>query len=185
VLLDRFPERREIGFHADAVGSFVVQRGAGGTIEMDFPQRDVEPVEEMPEELAHGLSIRPKEVFVGQQAFIALYDSEDEVRAVVPDLALIARLAPRDIAITAPGENHDFVSRYFWPANGGDEDPVTGSIHTALAPLWAKRLGKTKLLALQASRRGGVLHCELDADRVRISGHAVRYLEGTIEVPDA
>lgn len=185
VLFDRFPERSEIGFHADAVGSFVVQRGAHGMIEMDFPQRDVERVEAMPEELARGLSIRPKEVFVGQQAFIALYDSEDQVRAVVPDLGLIARLAPRDVAITAPGETHDFVSRYFWPANGGDEDPVTGSIHTALAPLWAKRLGKTKLLALQASRRGGVLHCELDADRVRISGHAVRYLEGTIEVPDA
>jgi predicted PhzF superfamily epimerase YddE/YHI9 len=185
VLFKRFPERKTIDFHADAVGPFTVRRGPESMIEMDFPQRDVEPVSEMPEEIARGLSIRPKEVLVSKQAFIAVYQSEEEVRAVVPDLALIAQLAPRDVVVTAPGNNHDFVSRYFWPANGGDEDPVTGSIHTVLTPLWARRLGKTKLLALQASRRSGELHCELRADRVCISGHAVQYLEGAIEVPDA
>ncbi|MGU7770356.1 PhzF family phenazine biosynthesis protein [Burkholderia sp. MR1-5-21] len=85
---------------------------------------------------------------------------------------LIARLARRDVVVTAPGDHHDFVSRYFWPANGGDEAPVTGSIHAVLAPRWAVRLGKTKLLALQASRRSGVLHCEVESERVRISDHA-------------
>lgn len=184
VLFKRFPERDLIEFHADAVGAFTVRRGRDHMVEMDFPQRDIEPLDAMPDELARGLSIRPKEVFVGQQAFIAIYEHEDQVRAVVPDLDLIARLGPRDVVVSAPGERYDFVSRYFWPANGGDEDPVTGSIHTALTPYWAKRLGKTKLLALQASRRSGVLHCELDAGRVRISGHAVQYLEGTIDVPD-
>ncbi|WP_322049399.1 PhzF family phenazine biosynthesis protein [Paraburkholderia sp. J67] len=185
VLFNRFAQQQQIDFHADAVGAFTVRRGRDGMIEMDFPQRDIEPVDEMPDELTRGLSIAPKEVFVCQQAFIALYESEEQVRAVVPDLALIARLGPRDVVVTARGERHDFVSRYFWPANGGDEDPVTGSIHTALTPLWAARLGKTKLLALQASRRSGVLHCELEAGRVRISGHAVQYMEGVIEVPEA
>jgi PhzF family phenazine biosynthesis protein len=183
VLFRRFPEREQIDLRAAALGAFTVRRGPRDLIEMDFPQRAVEPVSEIPGELVHGLSIRPTEVFVTQQAFIAVYDSEHEVRAVVPDLDLIAQLAPRDVAVTARGDRHDFVSRYFWPANGGKEDPVTGSIHAALAPLWADRLGKTKLVALQASQRSGVLHCEVEGERVRVSGHAVQYLEGTIEVP--
>lgn len=183
VLFKRFPEREQIELHAAALGAFTVRRGPRDLIEMDFPQRGVEPVTAIPDELVRGLSIRPAEVFVTQQAFIALYDTEHDVRAVVPDLELIARLAPRDVVVTARGDQHDFVSRYFWPANGGKEDPVTGSIHAALAPLWSDRLGKAKLVALQASRRTGVLHCEVDGERVRVSGHAVQYLEGTIEVP--
>jgi predicted PhzF superfamily epimerase YddE/YHI9 len=153
-------------------------------IEMDFPQRLAEPVTSIPDALIRGLSIRPREVFVNQQAYIALYDSEHDVRTVIPDLELIAQLGPRDVAVTARGDRHDFVSRYFWPANGGEEDPVTGSIHASLAPLWSARLGKTKLVALQASARTGLLYCEVDAQRVRVSGHAVQYLEGTIEVPE-
>ena len=78
----------------------------------------------------------------------------------------------------------DFVSRYFWPANGGDEDPVTGSIHTGLAPLWAERLGKSELIAYQASSRGGVLDCTVAGDRVLISGNAVPYLTGFITVEE-
>ena len=84
--------------------------------------------------------------------------------------------------MTAPGRQHDFVSRYFWPANGGDEDPVTGSIHAGLAPYWAERLGRTSLVALQASRRSGELYCRVEGARVRVSGHAVQYLHGTIEI---
>jgi PhzF family phenazine biosynthesis protein len=183
VLFELFPERELIEFHAQAVGSFTVHRRSQGLIEMNFPQRPCEKVEQVPDELARGLSIKPKEVLVCNQAYIALYDSEEEVRAVVPDLELIARLAPRDVVVTARGSEHDFVSRYFWPANGGVEDPVTGSIHAALAPLWAARLGKTKLVALQASQRSGVLYCEVEAERVLVSGHAVKYLEGSIEVP--
>jgi len=76
----------------------------------------------------------------------------------------------------------DFVSRYFWPANGGVEDPVTGSIHTGLAPYWAKEFGRSKLTAYQASKRGGTLKCEVAGDRVLISGQAVSYLEGYITI---
>jgi PhzF family phenazine biosynthesis protein len=185
VLFQQFPERDRIDFHAKAVGAFTVRRRAQGLIEMDFPRREAQAVDVVPDALARGLSIAPSEVLVCPQAYVAVYDSEQAVRAVVPDLELIAQLAPRDVVVTARGSEHDFVSRYFWPANGGAEDPVTGSIHTVLAPLWAERLGKNTLLALQASRRGGVLYCEVDAQRVRVSGHAVRYLEGYIEIPDA
>jgi len=86
------------------------------------------------------------------------------------------------VVVTAPGTQFDFVSRYFWPANGGDEDPVTGSIHTGLAPFWAKRLRKSKLMAYQASKRGGTLKCEVVGDRVLISGQAVSFLEGYITI---
>ncbi len=89
--------------------------------------------------------------------------------------------------MTAPGTGfaegqYDFVSRYFWPANGGDEDPVTGSIHAGLVPYWAAQLGKTELVAYQASKRGGVLRCQLQQDRVLVSGQAVMYLQGKIEI---
>ena len=86
--------------------------------------------------------------------------------------------------VTCQSENdhYDFISRYFWPANGGDEDPVTGSAHTGLAPLWAERLGKNQLVAYQASARGGVLHCEVAGDRVLVSGQAAPYLTGFITV---
>ena len=91
-------------------------------------------------------------------------------------------LKPYDVTVTAPSRDHDCVSRYFWPANGGDEDPVTGSIHTGLAPFWSKRLRKQVLRAYQASKRGGVLLCKVDGDRVIILGKAVRYLSGFIEI---
>jgi predicted PhzF superfamily epimerase YddE/YHI9 len=86
------------------------------------------------------------------------------------------------VVVTAAGSEQDFVSRYFWPANGGDEDPVTGSIHAGLAPYWAERLGRNELVALQASKRSGILHCRVEADRVMVAGQAVLYLDGTIEL---
>ena len=94
-------------------------------------------------------------------------------------------LGPLDVVVTGPaaaGASHDFVSRYFWPANGGDEDPVTGSIHAGLVPYWADRLGKSQLMAYQASARGGVLRCELKSDRVQVSGQARLYLKGEIYI---
>jgi predicted PhzF superfamily epimerase YddE/YHI9 len=132
-----------------------------------------------------GLSIRPQEVLINQQAYVAIYGTEQEVRSVVPELNLLSTLGPLDVVVTARGDEHDFVSRYFWPANGGDEDPVTGSIHAALAPLWSDRLGRSELVAMQVSRRSGLLHCRVEDARVYISGQAVQYLEGTIEIPEA
>lgn len=172
-----------IRFHAAAVGELLVNRLDQGLMEMSFPSRKPMPLDAVPAPLIEGLSIRPHQVLRSQQAYFAIYESEDEVRAVVPRSAPLIQLAPFDVVVTAPGVEHDFVSRYFWPANGGDEDPVTGSIHAGLAPYWSERLGKTDLNAFQASTRGGVLRCRVAGDRVWISGSAVQYLEGTITVP--
>ncbi|WP_144107397.1 PhzF family phenazine biosynthesis protein [Paraburkholderia sp. BCC1886] len=174
-----------IEFVARAVGRLAVRRTQDGLIEMSFPQRHSETLVEIPRNLIDGLSIQPEAVLINQQAYVAIYATEQDVRAVVPDLDLLAALGPLDVVVTAPGDAHDFVSRYFWPANGGDEDPVTGSIHAALAPLWAERLNKPELVAMQVSRRSGLLHCRVQDDRVYVSGQAVQYLEGMIDVPDA
>lgn len=165
---------------AAAVGELGVDQVADGTFEMRFPNQAPAPLAEVPPALHAALSITPQAVYVNGQAYIAVYADERQVRDVVPDLARMLALAPRDVAVTAPGGSHDFVSRYFWPANGGAEDPVTGSIHAALAPLWAQRLGKPQLTALQASARGGELGCRVEAQHVYVRGSAVQYLHGTI-----
>lgn len=172
-----------ITFAANSVGTLTVWRQADGRIKMRFPRRHSEPVNTVPQALLKGLSIPPKEVLINQQAYVAIYENEQDIYALVSASDQLKTLGPLDVVVTAPGYQHDFVSRYFWPANGGDEDPVTGSIHAALAPLWAERLGKSELTALQASHRIGFLHCRVEADHVFVSGHAVQYLEGTIEVP--
>lgn len=178
------PAAEEIFFHADAVGELAVQRLADGLIQMRFPRRAPEPVAAPPEEVFTGLSIRPARVLRNVQAYFAVYEREEDVRAVVAHGPTLAKLAPYDMVVTAPGTASDFdcVSRYFWPAHGGDEDPVTGSIHAGLAPYWAEHLGKTELVAFQASKRGGVLHCRVAGDFVFVSGRAVQYLSGIITV---
>lgn len=171
-----------ITFWAKAVGDIMVSQLKDGLIEMNFPNRAPAPVTQIPPALLQGLSIRPARVLKNQQAYIAVYENQDEVVNVVPGLQELKKLAPLDVAVTAPGDRHDFVSRYFWPANGGEEDPVTGSIHAGLAPYWAQRLGRSRLTALQASRRTGVLNCRVEGDRVYVAGACVQYLEGTIIV---
>ncbi|HEY9572984.1 MAG TPA: PhzF family phenazine biosynthesis protein [Pusillimonas sp.] len=171
-----------ITFWAKAVGDITVSQLDNGLIEMNFPNRAPTPVTNVPPALLQGLSIPPAQVLKNQQAYIAVYESQDDVTNVVPDLEQLKKLAPLDLAVTAPGDRHDFASRYFWPANGGGEDPVTGSIHAGLAPYWAQRLGRSRLVALQASRRTGELNCRVDGDRVYVAGSCVQYLEGTIIV---
>ncbi|KAB2887748.1 MAG: PhzF family phenazine biosynthesis protein [Desulfobulbaceae bacterium] len=171
-----------VTFRAAAVGELPVLLREDGMIEMSFPEREPGPVPDIPEALLAGLSIRPKEVLKNVQAYVAVYADEDQVRAIVPDPQRLIELGPLDVAVTAPGKTCDFVSRYFWPANGGVEDPVTGSIHAGLAPFWGRRLHKTSLVALQASRRSGILACRLDDCRVHVAGAAVQYLEGSIEI---
>lgn len=171
-----------ITFFADSVGMMKVFRKNDGFIQMDFPNRKPSPVDDVPEALLAGLSIKPESILKNGQAYFVVYSDEDDVISVIQDSDKLKTLAPYDVVVTAPGTQFDFVSRYFWPANGGDEDPVTGSIHTGLAPFWAKRLGKSKLMAYQASKRGGTLKCEIVGDRVLISGQAVSYLEGYITI---
>ena len=184
VLFNRFTELKTITFLAKAVGELSVKQNDSGDIQMNFPNAKPEVVEIIPDNLKSGLSIEPSEVYSNSQAYIVVYKSELDVLSVVRDNEILKRLKPRDVVVTCQAERqgYDFISRYFWPVNGGDEDPVTGSIHTGLAPFWAERLGKKELVAYQASSRGGVLNCVVSDDRVLISGNAVQYLKGTITV---
>lgn len=147
---------------------------------MDFPAWTPAPAVP-PAELTDGLGRAPREV-LRQRDWLAVYEDEASVRSLAPDFRKLRRLAELGVIATAPGSTVDFVSRYFAPNAGIDEDPVTGSAHCMLIPYWARRLGKTKLHALQVSRRGGELFCENRGERVQIAGHAVLYLKGTIEI---
>lgn len=170
-----------ITVRAAAIGEVRVRRMGDG-FEMALPARRPQPVEAPPAALIEGLSIRPAQVLCCAQAWIAVYADEAQIRALMADPLRLKTLGPRDVAVTAPGCAHDFVSRYFWPANGGLEDPVTGSIHAALAPYWAQRLGRNTLRALQASARSGVLDCRVEAEQVHVAGDTVSYLQGHIEL---
>lgn len=172
-------------FHAKAVGDIPVQKLDNGALQMSFPSRQPERISDAPDVLLQGLSIAPQEVWRNQQAYFAVYTDSQQVLDVKPELDRLKQLAPWDVVVTAPANDDDvidFVSRYFWPANGGDEDPVTGSIHAGLAPFWAERLSKRQLNAHQVSARGGYLSCLIDDDRVLVAGHTVNYLSGTIVV---
>jgi PhzF family phenazine biosynthesis protein len=184
VLFKKNADFAEITFYAKAVGQLKVCRAEDDYIAMTFPRRAPIKVDEIPSALINGLSIEPAEVWQSQQAYFAIYESEQAVHDVVQNVELIKQLAPHDVVVTAPakGSEYDFASRYFWPANGGDEDPVTGSIHAGLVPFWAQRLGKNELVALQASARGGILKCRVIDDQIEVAGRAVQYMTGVIEI---
>ncbi|NRD74454.1 PhzF family phenazine biosynthesis protein [Shewanella sp. VB17] len=174
----------EIKFTAKAVGELTVTKGEDDYIQMCFPNRAPRQVHDIPPALLEGLSIAPIEVLINDQAYIAVYQDEADVLAIEKNDERLKLLAPFDIAVTARSrtrsQKYDFVSRYFWPANGGGEDPVTGSIHAGLAPYWSQILSKNTLTAYQASKRGGLLLCRIEGDKVFVSGKAVQYLEGVI-----
>jgi PhzF family phenazine biosynthesis protein len=183
VLFNHLGCRGELSYVTREVGILKVVQLGDGRIEMSFPNQAPERVYEVPEALLAGLSITPLEVWCNRQAYLVLLTCASQVRQIRYQSQRLKALAPFDVVVTAPADaqsEYDFVSRYFWPANGGDEDPVTGSIHASLAPFWAERLGKSALVAYQASVRGGVLYCQVVNDRVLVSGKAVLYLQGKI-----
>jgi PhzF family phenazine biosynthesis protein len=152
-----------------------------GWIELDFPEKPEERAPE-PEGLVRALGV-PAE-YIGKNLFdyIVLVESEAVVRGLKPDMSLLAKLPVRGVMVTsrASSAGFDFVSRFFAPASGVDEDPVTGSAHCCLAPFWASRLGKTEMLAYQASPRGGVVRVKCTGGRVKLGGEAVTVLEGDL-----
>jgi predicted PhzF superfamily epimerase YddE/YHI9 len=153
----------------------------GDLLVLDFPARPPRLCD-VPDELVTALVTEPDAVLLAHE-YMAVYPDEQTVRSLVPDMPRLAAVTREfGVIVTAPGEDCDFVSRFFAPAVGISEDPVTGSAHCALTPYWAERLGKRKLHARQVSARGGELWCEDRGDRVAIAGRAVPYLEGTIEV---
>ncbi|MDQ6861264.1 MAG: PhzF family phenazine biosynthesis protein [Verrucomicrobiota bacterium] len=176
-------EDTTIRFHSPRSGELGVTRD-GDRLVLDFPVRPVKRCE-ISDELVAALGAKPTELYAARDYF-AVFSSAAEVRAIKPDFALLKNLPNEGVLITAPGDagDCDFVSRFFVPKHGIDEDAVTGSTHCNLIPFWSERLGKTKMLARQTSARGGELYCELRGDRVGIGGNAVTFLAGEVEVPN-
>ena len=180
VVLERLePSREAVLFHS-ASDRLTVRRTPRGYV-MDFPARTCEPVPS-PGGLTEALGAPVEETLWDGFNYVTRLASAEDVRRLAPDLAALARLPAAGVVVTASGEGgYDCVSRYFAPAKGIPEDPVTGGAHCALAPYWAARLGKTELHAFQASARGGELRCRLRGDRVELEGACVFYLEGVAQ----
>ena len=171
--------QKQIGFQSRS-GMLKVSR-FGETLVLDFPVDELRPAE-LPVSISDAIAQRPLEVFKGKTDFMLVFERQSVIESIEPDFAKLGNAAARGVIVTAPGIDVDFVSRFFAPMSGIDEDPVTGSAHTTLTPYWSMRLGRLKLTAKQLSRRGGYLECELLGDRVAISGQVVTYLRGEIEV---
>jgi PhzF family phenazine biosynthesis protein len=154
---------------------------SGEVLTLDFP-KDIIAKTDLTPELMNAFNVKPTQAFKGKTDYMLIFENEDQIRTIKPDLKLIASLNCRGVMVTAPGKDADFVSRFFGPASGIDEDPVTGSAHTTLTPYWSLVLNKSVLKAFQLSPRGGQLTCELVNDRVKISGQARTFLTGAIEI---
>lgn len=181
VVMERLePGRKKVVFHT-ASGLLAVSKTDAGYV-MNFPARPSEPIPASAD-LIKALGATPNEVYVNAFNYMAVLGDAQAVRKVAPDMAAVARLDRPGVIVTAAGDaGYDMVSRYFAPAKGIPEDPVTGAAHCMLTPYWAKRLGKTTLRAFQASPRGGEIICRLARDRVEIEGSCVFYLEGEVEI---
>ncbi|MDC0610578.1 PhzF family phenazine biosynthesis protein [Vibrio sp.] len=182
VLFEQLGLSGTIEFVTMSVGSLFVSQEHDGKIQMSFPNRKPQYVD-IPPALKDGLSIQPDKILRNEQAYFAVYTKREDVVSVTYDEEKLKSLYPYDVVVTSTDTDYDFVSRYFWPANGGIEDPVTGSVHAGLAPYWAEILGKDHLEAFQASKRGGELTCLVENDRVYVSGYGCLYLEGKIHLP--
>jgi PhzF family phenazine biosynthesis protein len=183
VLFDFFaPTANDIVFSSLHSGVLKVKKEEDHLV-LDFPAGDFIKTT-VPPELIKGLGRKPVETYKGDTDYMCVYSTQKVIENLRPDFQLLAKSDARGVIVTAQGNNVDFVSRFFAPKYGIDEDPVTGSAHTILTPYWHKRLKKQQLSALQLSRRKGILRCELQNDRVKIAGKAKTYLSGEIFLPD-
>ncbi len=172
------PARREVRFLSRS-GLLVVSL-KDELLAMNFPSQPPRQCE-VPPMLISGLGAEPAEILCSEDYF-AVYQSEDDIRSLAPDMDVLCSIGMRGVIVTAPGRDVDFVSRFFAPRLGIPEDPVTGSAHCALVPYWSERLGKKDLHALQVSRRGGELFCRDLGERVGISGYASLFMSGVIKI---
>lgn len=197
VIFKEFSPAKTIYFHVKNLGIFIVTQHADGKMSMNFPVRRAELVTDVPNVLRQALTKPFKAVYLNQQAYIVVYESVQDILDEKPNMELLktmgkvrtaitADATQLDVAITSLASDqvtYDCVSRYFAPANGIPEDPVTGSIHTGIIPIWAEKLAKTELTAYQASSRGGTLYCKmLDNERIEISGYARLFMQAQIEL---
>lgn len=202
VIFKDYTQAKKLSFHVKNLGIFLIQQAEDGKILMNFPVRKPYLIEEYPALLKEVIDQPIQEIYLNQQAFILVCESEQAVIAAKPDLGKIQAIAEAyaqdttvavhasglDVVITAQSQpsnlaEYDYVARYFAPDKGINEDPVTGSMHTGLAPLWAEKLNKNTLIAYQASARGGQLYCDLQSDdRIEISGYAQLYMIAEIYI---
>ena len=168
-----------IKFISPRTGALDVRKQEHGMLTLDFPVDEIKRIDP-DSNMFQGFSKAPKELWRGKSDYVLVYESEDDILDIHVDLKEIEKIKTRGFIITAQGKEVDFVSRWFGPQVGVEEDPVTGSAHTTLTALWAEKLNKNNLTAIQLSARSGSLTCKLVGDRVHISGKAVTYLQGDI-----
>ncbi|RNC92184.1 MAG: PhzF family phenazine biosynthesis protein [Allomuricauda sp.] len=167
-------------FYSHRSGHLSVQKAQGGYMVMDFPTDDIIAIQGL-DQINKAIGLTPQRTIKGKTDYLLIYNSQQEIEEISPNFHLLDQLDCRGVIVSAPGEEVDFVSRFFAPQCGIPEDPVTGSAHTTLTPYWSKVLRKTEMTAKQLSQRGGNLVCEFLGDRVKIAGKAVPYLIGEIE----
>ncbi|RYG44802.1 MAG: PhzF family phenazine biosynthesis protein, partial [Chitinophagaceae bacterium] len=170
----------EIEFYSPRSGVLKVTR-SGDKFTLDFPTDKFERAELSPEIIAC-FNSQPVEAFRGKTDLMLVFNTEEQIKKIIPHFSAMMKIKARGIIVTAPGTESDFVSRFFGPQSGINEDPVTGSAHTTLTPYWSKKTGKSELTAIQLSSRKGFLECAYLGDRVKISGQGVTYLQGEITV---
>jgi PhzF family phenazine biosynthesis protein len=173
-----FPSAKCLTF-STLSGNLIVTRD-GELLSMDFPARPGKPVE-ISDAVIAALGVRPRELYRDRD-LLAIFETESQIRGLLPHFERIAALDAFAVTVSAPGEAVDYVYRFFAPRQGIPEDPVTGSANCTLVPYWSARLGRSALVAKQLSARGGDLRCELRGDRVLIAGRTVEYLRGEITV---
>ena len=170
----------EIVFRSPRSGVLKVYRNEN-LLTLDFPTDTLNKIQWF-NEMNAGFNLIPLEGYKGKTDYLLVFENEDQIKNIQPNYPIIATWKVRGVIITAKGKQVDFVSRFFAPQSGVNEDPVTGSAHTTLTPYWAEKLGKTEMSAMQLSSRKGYLTCKYMGDRVHISGQAKTYLIGEIEV---
>lgn len=153
----------------------------GEFLTLDFPADHIEPALP-PDHLIKSMGNKPLEIWKGKTDYLLYYPSQEDIEEIRPNFELLKKIETRGIIVTAPGYEYDFVSRFFAPFVGINEDPVTGSAHTTLVPFWAHRMNQLEFEARQISERGGFLKCQLMGERVLISGQACTYMTGSITI---
>ncbi|NDV14483.1 PhzF family phenazine biosynthesis isomerase [Muricauda sp. TY007] len=174
-------DENTIQFYSNRSGNLTVNKADNGWLTLDFPTDNLIAIQNI-EELDTAIGQAPIKTLKGKTDYMMVYQSQKEIEALEPNHHLLGKLDVRGVIVTAPGDEVDFVSRFFAPACGIPEDPVTGSAHTSLSPYWSEVFDKTKMTAKQLSQRGGDLVCEYLGERVKISGKAALYLTGEIDI---
>ncbi|MEM8509968.1 MAG: PhzF family phenazine biosynthesis protein [Bacteroidota bacterium] len=175
-----YPEKT-IRFYSPRSGKLSVDLEDDGFLTLNFPSDELVAIQGNTE-INKAIGLTPSRTLKGKTDYLLIYHSQEEIETIQPNFHLLEQLDCRGVVVSAPGKYADFVSRFFAPQCGIQEDPVTGSAHTSLTPYWSKVLGKTKMTAQQLSKRSGNLICEYLGERVKISGKAVPYLIGEIQI---